>query len=168
MKLRPRSVAFVLFILASAYYLLFSDSGPRVQVVPYHSQNKQSQQSTREKTPNEQPKQEPQGQPEPQSPNPDAQVRKEVWELTAEDLKDWTDPTDGEDVNDVELGYETDGKDRGFGDLGKLQREKDMRKEWRHAYSATAEYVVHHPSHLRLIIDRALAYPLLTSSTERL
>ncbi|KPM46221.1 hypothetical protein AK830_g366 [Neonectria ditissima] len=117
-KLRPKSVFLIVVAMLSAYYLLFSGSGS--QVVPYNPQPG-SQQSTHA-----------------DDNTQGVAPRKEPWELTADEIKDWRDPTDNEDPNDVELGYETDGKERGFGSIGRLQHEKDMRKEWRHAYAVTA------------------------------
>ncbi|KAF7543280.1 hypothetical protein G7Z17_g10866 [Cylindrodendrum hubeiense] len=123
-KLRPKTVFLVIVAMLAAYYLLFSGSDSNVQVVPYDPLRGSEGQDA--------------------SGNQDIDdgsqmpvVRKELWELTAEYLDDWYDPTDDEDPNDVELGYETDGKERGFGALARLQHEKDMRKEWRHAYSVT-------------------------------
>ncbi|KAF4460080.1 hypothetical protein FALBO_13148 [Fusarium albosuccineum] len=128
-KPRPRPVVIIVFAMVSAYYLLFSGPGPHVQVVPYNPKSQPGNANSANPQANQQ--------------TDDSQyssIQRELWELTAQDLKDWWDPTDGEDPNDVEPGYETDGKDRGFGDLGKLQHEKDMRKEWRHAYSVTSNF----------------------------
>ncbi|PTB39039.1 hypothetical protein M441DRAFT_29331 [Trichoderma asperellum CBS 433.97] len=62
----------------------------------------------------------------------------ESWDLNIEDLRQWKDPDDKEDPNDVAPGYETDGKDRDSGTISRLQHEKDMRKMWRYAYKTTA------------------------------
>ncbi|KAH7149534.1 hypothetical protein B0J13DRAFT_473206 [Dactylonectria estremocensis] len=110
-KLRPKSVFLMIVAMLSAYYLLFSGSSSRV--VP-HEPVRGSED----------------GQP--------TKPRKELWELPAEYLDGWNDPTDNEDPNDIELGYELDGKERGFGALARLQHEKDLRKEWRHAYAVTS------------------------------
>lgn len=63
----------------------------------------------------------------------------ESWDLNIEDLRQWKDPDDKEDPNDVAPGYETDGKDRDSGSISRLQHEKDMRKMWRYAYKTTAK-----------------------------
>ncbi|KAM5352332.1 hypothetical protein ACJ41O_005055 [Fusarium nematophilum] len=128
-KLRPRSMLIIVFAMLAAYFLLFSKSGPHIQVVPHNPNEQAPNANTANPQPNEQ-----------TDDSQYASIQRELWELTAQDLKDWWDPTDNEDPNDVELGYETDGKERGFGDLGKLQHEKDMRKEWRHAYSVTSNF----------------------------
>ncbi|RFU72785.1 major facilitator superfamily transporter [Trichoderma arundinaceum] len=62
----------------------------------------------------------------------------EAWDLNIEDLRQWKDPSDKEDPNDVAPGYETDGKGRDSGTISRLQHEKDMRKMWRYAYKTTA------------------------------
>ncbi|KAL2687353.1 hypothetical protein Neosp_004910 [[Neocosmospora] mangrovei] len=128
-KLRPRSMVIITFAMVSAYFLLFSGS-PNIQVVPFDPKAQPG--SGNGNGANTQPNE--------QTEDQYSSIQRELWELTAQDLKDWWDPTDGEDPNDVEPGYETDGKDRGFGSLGKLQHEKDMRKEWRHAYSVTSNF----------------------------
>lgn len=125
-KLRPRSMIIIVFAMLAAYYLLFAPS-TSIQVVPSNSKGPAS------------PPPPVTGNGEPDTEDQYGAIHRELWELTAEDLKDWHDPTDGEDPNDIEPGFETDGKERGFGDLGKLQHEKDMRKEWRHAYSVTSK-----------------------------
>lgn len=129
-RLRPKSVLLLLVAMAAAYYLIFdrAEASPKVHVVPYYPHKGLHQSSGNSIF-------EQQG----DTPHDSQRPRKEMWDLTAEDLKDWHDPTDREDPNDIELGYETDGKERGFGDLAKLQHEKDMRKEWRHAYGVTAK-----------------------------
>lgn len=63
----------------------------------------------------------------------------ESWDLSIEDLRQWKDPSDKEDPNDVAPGYETDGKGRDAGTISRLQHEKDMRKMWRYAYKTTAK-----------------------------
>ncbi|KAL7799066.1 hypothetical protein V8C37DRAFT_366434 [Trichoderma ceciliae] len=62
----------------------------------------------------------------------------ESWDLNIEDLRQWKDPDDKEDPNDVAPGYETDGKGRDSGTISRFQHEKDMRKMWRYAYKTTA------------------------------
>jgi hypothetical protein len=131
-KLRPRSMIIIVFAMLAAYYLLFSPT----TTIPVPSNSPGAVQEPPppvEHGGNSQPQGE--GEVEDQY----GSIHRQLWELTAEDLKDWRDPTDGEDPRDVEPGFETDGKERGFGDLGKLQHEKDMRKEWRHAYSVTSK-----------------------------
>jgi hypothetical protein len=118
----------ITFAMVSAYFLLFSGS-PNIQVVPFDPKAQPASGNGNGANP----------QPNEQTEDQYSSIQRELWELTAQDLKDWWDPTDNEDPNDVEPGYETDGKERGFGDLGKLQHEKDMRKEWRHAYSVTSK-----------------------------
>jgi hypothetical protein len=121
----------IVFAMLAAYYLLFS---PATMPVPSNSQGaaQAPPPSIIEQGGNSQPKEE-------GDEDEYGAIHRQLWELTAQDLKDWRDPTDGEDPNDIEPGFETDGKERGFGDLGKLQHEKDMRKEWRHAYSVTSK-----------------------------
>ncbi|KAH7011783.1 hypothetical protein EDB80DRAFT_401080 [Ilyonectria destructans] len=119
-KLRPKSTFLIVIAMLSAYYILFSGSGSNAPAVPPYFPGGSKGHPL-------------DGQNGGQSP----QNRKELWELTAEHLEDWDDPTDEEDPNDIELGYELDGKERGFGALARLQHEKDMRKEWRHAYAVT-------------------------------
>ncbi|KAI5462544.1 hypothetical protein BGZ63DRAFT_403759 [Mariannaea sp. PMI_226] len=123
---RPRSVFLLLVAMLAAYYLIFnrSNTQARVQVVPYYPHQGLHQSAGNSIFE--------------QGGTHDSGLPKEPWDLTAAEIKDWKDPTDREDPNDIELGYETDGKERGFGDLAKLQREKDMRKEWRHAYAVSA------------------------------
>lgn len=118
--------------MLAAYYILFAP-GTSIQVVPSNSQGSVPPPAI----PGSEGNAKPNG--ESDAEDQYSSIHRELWELTAEDLKDWRDPTDGEDPNDIESGFETDGKDRGFGDLGKLQHEKDMRKEWRHAYSVTSK-----------------------------
>lgn len=131
-KLRPRSMLIIVFAMLAAYYILFAP-GTSIQVVPSNSQGSVPPPAV----PGSEGNAKPNG--ESDAEDQYSSIHRELWELTAEDLKDWRDPTDGEDPNDIEPGFETDGKDRGFGDLGKLQHEKDMRKEWRHAYSVTSK-----------------------------
>ena len=139
---RPRAKTLLLIGLAmiTAYYLVFSEPGSQLQVVPYlHDKPADKGAAGTEK-------------PLTDGDDPDdftiddefkipekTKHKKPEWELTADEIKDWSDPTDREDPDDVEKGYETDGKYRSTGDLSKLQREKDMRKEWRHAYKVTAK-----------------------------
>lgn len=61
------------------------------------------------------------------------------WDIHAEDLRNWRDPDDEEDPNDVMEGYEQDGKMRDEHTVSRLQKEKDMRKIWRYVYKATAK-----------------------------
>ncbi|KAF5591323.1 major facilitator superfamily transporter [Fusarium pseudoanthophilum] len=138
-KLRPRSMIIIVFAMLAAYYLLFAPS-TSIQVVPSNPNVPAS------------PPPPVTGNGEPDTEDQYGAIHRELWELTAQDLKDWHDPTDGEDPNDIEPGFETDGKERGFGDLGKLQHEKDMRKEWRHAYSVTSNF-----PHSNLIYGKTLA-----------
>lgn len=63
----------------------------------------------------------------------------ESWKVDINDLRKWSDPDDHEDPNDVEPGYETDGKVREAGSISRLQHEKDLRKMWRYAYKTTAK-----------------------------
>ncbi|CAM1500929.1 Fc.00g100910.m01.CDS01 [Cosmosporella sp. VM-42] len=142
---RPRARTLILVGLAmiTAYFLLFSEPGSQLQVVPYLHDKPANTGTT--------------GTEKPLTDSTDGgdsddftvdeeefkipektKQKKPEWELTADEIKDWVDPTDQEDPDDVEKGYETDGKYRSTGDLSKLQREKDMRKEWRHAYKITA------------------------------
>ncbi|EGX88360.1 hypothetical protein CCM_08403 [Cordyceps militaris CM01] len=60
------------------------------------------------------------------------------WELSASDIKHWSDPDDREDPNEVQPGTEQDGTQRGADETSKLQDEKDKRKLWRYLYRATA------------------------------
>jgi len=64
---------------------------------------------------------------------------KNSWDFSIDDIKDWTDPDDKEDPNDIEPGYETDGVEREPGEISKTQHEKDLRKMWRYAYKMTAK-----------------------------
>jgi hypothetical protein len=71
---------------------------------------------------------------------PDADPQeKHAWDISIEDIKGWRDPDDHEDPNDVEPGYERDGKQREPGDISKTQHEKDLRTLWRYAYKTTKE-----------------------------
>ncbi|KAH7326163.1 hypothetical protein B0I35DRAFT_347804 [Stachybotrys elegans] len=127
---RPRPRTLLLAALASltAYYLLFTGPSTSVQIVPYiHEATTPSTQAP--------------------TPEDDANVPKTEtgqidlaaeWEIDLKDLRKWRDVDDPEDPNDIEPGYETDGKDREPGEIGRLQHEKDMRKMWRYVYKATA------------------------------
>jgi hypothetical protein len=64
---------------------------------------------------------------------------KNKWDVDIEDIRDWKEADDREDYDDVEPGYETDGKDRDAGTISRLLAEKDMRKLWRYSYRITAE-----------------------------
>ncbi|KAJ4155660.1 hypothetical protein LMH87_000896 [Akanthomyces muscarius] len=59
-------------------------------------------------------------------------------ELSASDIKHWSDPDDNEDPDRVEPGTEQDGTPRGANEISLLQDEKDKRKLWRYLYRATA------------------------------
>ncbi|KAM3441996.1 hypothetical protein NHJ13734_002584 [Beauveria thailandica] len=59
-------------------------------------------------------------------------------ELSASDIKHWSDPDDREDPNQVQPGTEQDGTQRSFDEISRLQDEKDKRKIWRYLYRATA------------------------------
>ncbi|KAM3510484.1 hypothetical protein MY11210_005886 [Beauveria gryllotalpidicola] len=59
-------------------------------------------------------------------------------ELSASDIKHWSDPDDPEDPNQVQPGTEQDGTQRTFDEISRLQDEKDKRKIWRYLYRATA------------------------------
>ncbi|CAF3445864.1 unnamed protein product [Fusarium graminearum] len=133
-KLRPRSMIVIVFAMLAAYYLLFSPTA----TIPVPSTSPGSVQEQQPPVVEHGGNSQPQGEGEVEDQY--GSIHRQLWELTAEDLRDWRDPTDGEDPRDIEPGFETDGKERGFGDLGKLQHEKDMRKEWRHAYSVTSNF----------------------------
>lgn len=60
-------------------------------------------------------------------------------ELSASDIKHWSDPDDNEDPDRVEPGTEQDGTPRGANEISLLQDEKDKRKLWRYLYRATAK-----------------------------
>lgn len=112
---RPRSVLFITLAAFTTYILFFSGPSIRMsypsppRLVPDEHATAESQEMMRD------------------------------WEIDIEEVRKWKDPDDPEDPNLVEPGYETDGKDREPGDIGKLQHEKDMRKLWRYVYKATAE-----------------------------
>jgi hypothetical protein len=110
---RPRSVLLITLAAFTTYILFFS--GPRIgypsppRLVPDEHATAESQDMIKD------------------------------WEISIDEVRKWKDPEDPEDPNLVEPGYETDGKDREPGDIGKLQHEKDMRKLWRYVYKATAD-----------------------------
>jgi hypothetical protein len=126
---RPRTMLLVALATVTAYYLLFTGPSSTVQIVPYiHEATTPSSESP--------------------MPEDDANVPKTEtgqidlaaeWEIDLKDLRKWRDVDDPEDPNDIEPGYETDGKDREPGEIGRLQHEKDMRKMWRYVYKATAK-----------------------------
>lgn len=117
---RPRTILLLALATVTSYWLLFSGPSPDLRVVPYH----------------------PEGGKGDVDYFSGEDAGKDEWEIDIEDLRNWRDPDDHEDPNDIEPGYETDGKDRDNGLIGKLQHEKDMRKMWRYAYKTTAKYVL--------------------------
>lgn len=163
-KPRPKSILIVVLAVVTTYYLFFSGPGAQFQVVPYHPGERTSQGEppivekvlttpNRPEVPAKPPTKKPSDSkiPEPliieedeynddEFKIPEKVVpKKKDWELTSDEIKDWKDPTDEEDPKDVAPGYETDGKHREPGELSRLQREKDLRKEWRHHYKVTAK-----------------------------
>lgn len=123
---RPRTILLIAVATITTYYLLFSGPSHSLRYVPY-IHDKDGQQFT----------------PGGQQPNgeyfDDTPQVKNAWDIDIEDIKGWRDPDDKEDPDDVEPGYETDGKVREPGDISKTQYEKDMRKMWRYAYKVTAK-----------------------------
>lgn len=154
---RPKSMLLAALVIVTAYFVIFSGPRPQLEVVPIlHDADPPSQGSS--SSLKEQPLTDETKDPtismddlndyndeneyddeEFKIPEKTITRKKHEWELTADQLKDWSDPSDNEDPKNVEKGYETDGKFRGPDEISMLQREKDMRKEWRHAYKVTAK-----------------------------
>ena len=132
---RPRTLLLLVFASITAWYILFSGPSTGIQVVPYlHDETPGRpasvpavQESTADST----------KQTAPAAPKPPKQ--KPFWDVDIDQIRNWQDPTDMENYNDVEPGYELDGKDRDAGSIGRLQDEKDKRKMWRYVYGATHE-----------------------------
>ncbi|KEY73710.1 hypothetical protein S7711_06284 [Stachybotrys chartarum IBT 7711] len=129
---RPKTMLVVALATITAYYLVFSGPSSRLHPVPYMHDAPTSSANV----------------PIISNEDEDANLPKDEsgrvdlaaeWEISLQDLRKWKDPDDPEDPADVEPGYETDGKDREPGQIGRLQHEKDMRKMWRYVYKATAD-----------------------------
>lgn len=116
---RPRTILLIALASITTYFLLFSGPSPRFQVVPYLHDHSGS------------------------SADPLAgsgsQDKKKTWDIDIEDIRQWRDPDDNEDPDDIEPGYETDGEVREPGQISKTQHEKDLRKMWRYAYKMSAK-----------------------------
>lgn len=150
-RLRPKTFLILTLAMVTAYYLLFSGPAPRFHTVPYgHGQSQEGDgQAPEQASPDQHQPVTPEDAKDgyfdnkdnqaPPIPEEDTSPAKQPWDMTADELRDWSDPEDPEDPNDVEPGYEMDGKARDPPAIGRLQHEKDMRKEWRHAYKVTAE-----------------------------
>lgn len=123
---RPRPRTFLLIVLAAVttYYLVFSGPSPRLRVIPYVHDEAQ-------------PNPGPAGQDPVPAGSPKDRLTKSPWDIDINEIKDWKDPDDKEDPNDVEPGEELDGKERDPGAIARLQKEKDLRKTWRYVYKAT-------------------------------
>lgn len=119
---------FIALATVTTYYLLFSGPSPRLHVVPY-MHDKAGPHGTGKGLADVKPSDGEYFDEKPQTKSP--------WDIDIKEIKDWKDPDDHEDPNDVEPGYETDGKQREPGDISKLQHEKDMRKMWRYVYKMT-------------------------------
>lgn len=114
---RPRSLLTIALVAFTFYYLIFSASEPDTQVVSSKAtkNGKLSLQTGVKQVP--------------------------YWDIQADDLRNWRDPDDSEDPNDIEPGYEQDGKSRDEGAISRLAAEKDYRKIWRYVYKATSKSV---------------------------
>ncbi|KAF4584129.1 major facilitator superfamily transporter [Ophiocordyceps camponoti-floridani] len=115
---RPRIIFLLALAAATSYLVLFSRHAPHVHMVPYLRDP-------------------PAPSPSPSRPDELSETKAE-WHVEIDDLRYWRDPTDGENPDDVLPGYETDGKHREPGDVGRLQHEKNLRKMWRYLYMTTA------------------------------
>lgn len=116
--LRPKSLLLGTLVTFTVYYLFFS--GPTRGLVPYYHEGQSSSSRSGGVLDN-------------------SKHTKDDWDINIEQIRGWSDPDDHEDPNDVEPGYETDGKVRNEGQISKLQHEKDMRKLWRYLYKASKE-----------------------------
>lgn len=115
---RPRTILLAAIASVTTYLLVFNGPSHRFQVVPYFPDaNGGANLGT----------------------DADGSRMKNSWDFSIEDIKGWRDPDDKEDPNDIEPGYETDGKVREPGEISKTQHEKDLRKMWRYAYKMTAK-----------------------------
>ena len=135
---RPRTILILALASITAWFLLFSGPGPQLQVRP-HPHDDESVETVLPDVPasgsdsasdyfgNVE---------EPSKPKP---KERPVWDIDIEELRNWQDPTDRENYDEVEPGYETDGISRDAGQIGNLQHEKDMRKMWRYVYKMTAK-----------------------------
>ena len=156
---RPRTVLLVFLAFVTAYFLVFSGPTPNLHAVPYlHGDDNKQEDPSKGDTPtnvhtNDEviaPKEpvEPVAPVEPVTPvesiapsEPEQTIPKEkpVWDVEVESLSNWREDGDGENYDDAEPGYETDGKDREAGQIAGLRHEKDMRKLWRYGYKMTAK-----------------------------
>ena len=137
---RPRTILLIALATVTAYFLIFSGPSPQLHVVPYLHEKPE----TRPGTPGaEKPLSGESGSEDALSyfgGDNDKSDQTMDWDIDIEDLRNWRDPDDKEDPDDVEPGFERDGKERDNGQIGRLQHEKDMRKMWRYVYKTTAKY----------------------------
>lgn len=125
---RPRTLLLIALAAVTTYYLVFSGPAPQLHVVTQLHNGGDSQGGIVPKP----------------ATGTDGEFysesqQKGQWDFEIEDIKGWRDPDDHEDPDDVEPGYETDGKERDPGQISRLQREKDLRRMWRYAYKMSAE-----------------------------
>ncbi|CAH0053219.1 unnamed protein product [Clonostachys solani] len=148
-RARPRTLLVALFLVSAGYFFLFSSSAPHFHPVP-HLQNPESNNNGNDKPVDNQVDNagnHVDSQPDnfvDQNKPPgagffDVPEVKNKWDVDIEDIRDWREADDREDYEDVEPGYETDGKDRDAGTISRLLAEKDMRKLWRYSYRITAD-----------------------------
>ncbi|RCI08972.1 hypothetical protein L249_5037 [Ophiocordyceps polyrhachis-furcata BCC 54312] len=124
---RPRTILLLAVAAATSYLILFSGHAPRVHIVPYLRDTPPSSPSSSSSSSS------------PTSSHSDElSATKAEWHVEIDDLRYWRDPDDPENPDDVLPGYETDGKHREPGDVGRLQHEKNLRKMWRYLYKTTA------------------------------
>jgi hypothetical protein len=147
-RARPRTLLVALFLVSAGYFFLFSSSAPHFHPVP-HLQTPESNGNANDKPVDnqvdkvdnhvEQPDSFVDQNKPPGAGFFDVPEVKNKWDVDIEDIRDWKEADDREDYDDVEPGYETDGKDRDAGTISRLLAEKDMRKLWRYSYRITAE-----------------------------
>ncbi|KAJ3481394.1 hypothetical protein NLG97_g7830 [Lecanicillium saksenae] len=126
---RPRFVLFAATMAFAACLIFFTRSSD-LHIVPYSRDSKSHNIDIFGGTATEKPLMDPK----------DDTIEASIpyWELSANDIKHWSDPDDREDPNEVEPGTEQDGTPRGADEVSRLQDEKDRRKLWRYLYRATA------------------------------
>lgn len=120
--LRPKTVLVGALTTFTVYYLFLRGPSSALHAVPYLHDNKDPNQQFADSNGD--------------FPNGNAQV-KNPWDVEIEDIKGFKDDGDGEDPNDIEPGYETDGTPRSEGSISRLQKEKDMRQLWRYSYKVS-------------------------------
>lgn len=133
--LRPRFLLALAFALATVYLFIYSGPSHDLKIInPIHPSRPQSNSPNQQNSPYGGSSRK-----GGKSKGHGKVTEKVYWDIQAEDLKNWRDPDDHENPNDVTPGFEQDGIERDEGTISRLQNEKDMRKIWRYVYKSTAK-----------------------------